>query len=377
MALIASLKVLFRMLPALFLCSATVFAQQRSPSVFTVANVRAEAEAADAVEAKKRATQMAEMRAFRLLISRLIDFRAQARIPDLPIEEVERLVADIDIRGEGVSGTGYVANFGVTFSERAAGAFLAHYNVIPILDRGPEILIVPVYIEDGVAKTADRNPWRSALLSLDLIHALVPAKVAPVRGDLTAAIANAYIANPASGVETLKSQYRTSQILFAVASTDASGNEVALKLIGNDAVGQLSVVRKIRGQDTGEEPLLQGAARLAFEAVQQRWKLTRDSFVPAGDDAASSPAGGSAYAGGGVSSILVTAQYSGLKEWQTIRARLQNLPGIQNWDLKAVNPRSAQISFDFPGGAGRLSAMAAGQGLSVEDSPEGLIVKTR
>jgi hypothetical protein len=377
MASIAAIKILFRVLPALLLLSASAFAQQKLPSVFTVANVRVEAEAADAVEAKRRATQMAETRAFRLLVSRLTDFRAQARIPDLPLEEVERLISDIDIRGEGVSGTSYVANFGVTFSERAAGAFFAHYNIIPILDRGPEILIVPVYIEDGVTKTAERNPWRNALLALDLTHALVPAKVAPVRNDLTAAIANAYVANPASGVETLKSQYRTTQLLFAVASVDGGGDEVALKLVGNDASGQLSVLRRVRGQDAGDEPLLQAAARLAFEAVQQRWKLTRDSYVPAGDNASSSPDGGGVFGGGGITSLLVTAQYSGLKEWQAIRTRLQNIPGIQNWDLKAVNPRAAQISFDFPGGAERLSAMAAGQGLSVENSPEGLIVKTR
>jgi hypothetical protein len=376
MAMIAALKIRFRILPALLLLSAPALAQQKLPSVYTVTNVRAEAEAADAVEAKKQATQMAEMRAFRLLVSRLTDFRAQARIPELPVEEVERLISNIDIRNEGVSGTGYVANFGVTFSERAAGAFLAHYNVIPILDRGPEILIVPVYVEDGVAKTGDRNPWRSALLSLDLTHALVPAKVAPVRGDLTAAIANAYITNPASGIETLKSQYRTSQLLFAVASAGGGGDEIVLKLIGIDAVGQLSVVRTLKGQE-GEEPLLEAAARLAFETVQQRWKLTRDTFVPAGDDTASSQAGGGVFGGGGVTSLLVTAQYSGLKEWQTIRARLQNIPGIQNWDLKAVNPRAAQISFDFPGGAERLSAMAAGQGLSIENSPDGLVVKTR
>jgi hypothetical protein len=376
MALIGATKILFRALPVLLLLSAPAFAQQRQSSVFTVANVRVEAEAADAVEAKKRATQMAQMRAFRLLISRITDFRAQARIPDVPAEEVERLISDIDIRGEGVSGTGYVANFGVTFSERAAAAFFAHYNIIPILDRGPEILIVPVYIEDGVTKTADRNPWRSALLALDLTHALVPAKVAPVRNDLTAAIANTYIANPAAGIETLKSQYRTTQLLFAVASTGAGGDEIVLKLIGNDASGQISVVRKIRGLDAAEESLLQGAARLAFETVQQRWKLTRDSYVPA-ESVASSPEGGGGYGGGGVASLVVTAQYSGLKEWQAIRARLQSIPGIQNWDLKTVNPRAAQISFDFPGGADRLSAMAASQGLSVENSPEGLVVKTR
>jgi hypothetical protein len=377
MALMGASKILFRALPVLFVLSAAAFAQQKLPGVFTVANVRVETEAADAVEAKKRATQTAEMRAFRLLISRLTDFRAQAHMPDVPLEEVERLISNIDIRGEGVSATGYVASFGVTFSERAVGALLARYQIVPILDRGPEILIVPVFIEDGVAKTADSNPWRNALLALDLTHALVPAKVAPVRNDLTAAIANAYIANPAAGVETLKSQYRTSQLLFAVASTGAGGDEIMLKLIGNDASGQLSVQRKIRGQDAGEESLLPAAARLAFETIQQRWKLTRDTFVASGETAASLAAGGSGYGGGGVTSLLVTAQYSGLKEWQTIRTRLQNIPGIQNWDLKTVNPRAAQISFDFPGGADRLSAMAAGQGLSVENSPEGLVVKTR
>jgi hypothetical protein len=350
------------------------FAQQRLPSVFTVANVRSEAEAADSVEAKKLATQAAEMRAFRQLIGRITDFRVQARVPELSSEEVERLVADIDIRGEGVSATSYVANFGVTFSERAVAALLSRYGIIPILDRGPEILIVPVYIEEGAAVTSDRNPWRNALTALDLTHALVPAKVAPVRSDLTAAIANAYLANPSAGIESLKSQYRAPQLLLAVA--ELNGREMmTLKLAGSDALGSLSLQRKIKLKEAGDEPLIQTAARLAFEAVQERWKLTRDTYVASGEGAQASGAAG--YANGGVSSLQITAQYSGLKEWQAIRTRLQSIPGIQNWDLRSVNPRSAEISFDFPGGAERLTGIAAGQGLSIERGPEGLIVKTR
>ncbi|MGO9983692.1 MAG: hypothetical protein ACLPIX_05710 [Rhodomicrobium sp.] len=365
------------LLAAILALSAPALAQHQGGNIFTVANVKAEAEAANSVEAKKLATQTAQTRAFHQLISRLVDFRSQPRIPELSPEEVERLVSDIEIRGEGVSGTGYVANFGVSFSERAVEALFARYGIVPILDRGPEILIVPVYIEDGTTRAGDRNPWRSALLSLDLTHALVPAKVAPVRGDITAAIANAYIANPAAGVETLKSQYHASQILLAVAST-GGGDEVTLKLAGNDALGQLAVQRKVKGADAEGQPLIEAAARLAFETVQQRWKLTRDSFVQADSGGGGeTPAGNSGYMSGAVSSLQIIAQYSGLKEWQTIRTRLQKLPGIQNWDLKSVNPRSAQISLDFPGGADRLSAMAAGQGLSVEKGPDGLVVKTR
>src|ERR1700741_3153244 len=78
---------------------------QRPASVFAVSNVRVQAEAANAVEAKKIATLNAETQAFRLLAGRLADFRAQNRIPELSPQDVERLVSDISVRDEGVSNT--------------------------------------------------------------------------------------------------------------------------------------------------------------------------------------------------------------------------------------------------------------------------------
>ncbi len=377
MAMTNAAKILAGAALAILGAGGPVLAQQRPASIFTVASVRAEAEAANAVEAKRLATEAAESRAFRLLVSRLTDFRTEPRIPILSPADLERLISDIDVRGEGVSGTSYVATFGVTFSERGVAALFGQYGVVPVTDRGPEILIVPVYVEDGAARTADRNPWRAALSGLDLSHALLPAKVAPVRGDITAAIANAYVANPGAGIETLKSQYRTTQILFAFAELESGGEALTLKLIGNDALGAFALKRTIKSRDGVDETVVQAAARLAFETVQQRWKLTRGSLITA----SVAPSGGepSSYSqrGGELASLQATAQFSGLREWQTIRARLQSVPGIQNWDLRSVNPRSAEIAFDFPGGAERLAAIAAAQGLAVENGPEGLIIKTR
>ena len=360
---------------ALSLC-APAYAQQKAPSLFTVANVSAAAEAANAVEAKKLATQSAETQAFRSLISRLADYRSATRIPDLPAEQIERLVSDIDVRGEGVSGTSYVATFGVTFSERAVVGLLRQYGVTPIVDRGPEILIVPVFVEDGAAMATDRNPWRSALASLDLAHTQVPAKLAPTRGDLTAAIANAYFANPASGMATLKLQYKTPQIVVALAEPDSGGDSLTVKLVGNDALGLFLLQRKVKARDGVDEAVLKSAARLAFETVQERWKLTRGSPAVA-TAAARSHESDEVSPAGELVPVEVTAEFSGLKEWQAIRTRLQSVPGVQHWDLRSVNPRSAEIGFDFPGGAERLAEMAEARGLSVENSPEGLVVKSR
>jgi len=362
---------------AVFVLSAPAFAQQKLPSLFTVANVKAAADAASAVEAKKLATQSAEVRAFRLLMSRLSDFKSEPRIPALAPEQIERLVSNIDVRDEGVSETSYVATFGVTFSERSIAGLLRQYGVTAIVDRGPEILIIPVFVEDGVAKTTDRNPWRSALANLDLAHAQAPAKVAPSRSDLTAEIAKAYFANPAAGVETLKSQYKTPHILLAIAEADDGGDGVTMKLAGSDAVGLFSLERKVKGGDVVDEEALHSVAQLAFETVQERWKLTRGGSQPVASAAARSHDAGESLPSGNLVPLTVTAEFSGLKEWQAIRTRLQNVPGVQNWDLKSVNPRAAEIGLDFPGGADRLAATAEANGLSVEKGPEGLVVKAR
>ena len=166
MTMRAAAKIFTGAIAGVLALAAPGFAQaQKLASVFTVANVKAEAEAANAVEAKKLATQSAETRAFRELVSRLADFKAGSRIPNLPPKKSSGSSPDIDVRGEGVSGTSYIATFGVTFSERAVVTLLRQYGAAPVVDRGPEILIIPVYVEDGAAKTQTAIPGEP--LSLD------------------------------------------------------------------------------------------------------------------------------------------------------------------------------------------------------------------
>jgi hypothetical protein len=150
-----------------------------------------------------------------------------------------------------------------------------------------------------------------------------------------------------------------------------------MKLAGSDAVGLFSLERKVKGSDGVDEEALQSAAQLAFETVQERWKLTRGGSPAVQSAAARSHDSGESLPSGNLVPLKVTAEFSGLKEWQAIRTRLQNVPGVQNWDLKSVNPRAAEIGLDFPGGAERLAAMAEANGLSVEKGPEGLVVKAR
>ncbi len=349
-------------------------AQQRVASLYTVGNVRSEAAADNAVEAKKIAAARAQERALRLLLIRLTDFRAQSRLPTVSPEEIDRLVSNTEVRGEGYSGTDYGATFTITFAERGIRALLSQQGLTPLEDRSPEILIIPVYIEDGSARSSDRNPWRKALNDLDLTHGFVPARLAPSRSDISAAVANAYISNAASSLETLKGQYKAQQVLFAVA--EDAGDVLVVKLIGIDALGTFSLQRKIKASDGIDDGIMKTAAGMALGTVEQRWKLARGAVYTTASNAGSDSSAGPSFTGG-ASPVQITVEYSGLKEWQTIRNKLQKIPGIGNWDLRSVNPRSAQVSLDFPGGAERLVTFALQQGLSMDQDSNGWVVRTR
>ena len=309
--------------------TAPCFAQQRPASIFTVANVKAEAEAANAVEAKKLAIQSAETRAFRLLVSRLTGFRTEPRIPGFSAEQIER--PRLRHRCARRRGFGNLLRRNVRrniFRARRFGASRPRRRG-PIVDRGPEILIVPVYVEDGAARTTDRNPWRSALMGLDLTHALLPAKVAPARGDITAAIANDYFANPASGMDTLKSQYKTTQVLFAVAGIDGGGDALTLKLVGSDAARLRSHCKEGESQRRHRRDRRQGggAPRLRYcpAALEADARLAL-AARPGGECGRGR---GAFISGRRLVRFRSPREFSGLKEWQAIRMRLQSSPAVR------------------------------------------------
>jgi hypothetical protein len=70
-------------------------------------------------------------------------------------------------------------------------------------------------------------------------------------------------------------------------------------------------------------------------------------------------------------------QFSGLKQWQDMRSRLQRIPGLQGLDVKSLNARGASISVEFAGGASRLAQAAQSQGLSIDQRGGEFVLMTR
>ena len=201
-----------------------------------------------------------------------------------------------------------------------------------------------------------------------------------MRGDITAAIANAYTANPAASLETLKAQYQTTQVLFALAELDGNGDSLALALFGSDALGPSPCSARSRPRKASIKPSLRRPRALPSRRCRSAGSSPaalaggnrRGQYAGQCGRCCASPIrrrGGSRGSGDGA--ILGAEGMAGHPHPPSKRARRSEL------DLRSVNPRSAEIGFNFPGGAERLAAMAATQGLSVENGPDGLIIRTR
>jgi hypothetical protein len=340
-------------------------AQAKGPTIYTVSKVAVVADADNAVAAKEKALAEAQQIALRALLSRMTPWKAHAKLPVLSNDMVERMVEGFAVRRESNSTTRYIASLDFSFEPHAVRDILNRF-ALPYTDQqAPQVLLLPVMIEGGALRPGTKNAWYDALSDVDVEHALTPMKLAPPRTDLTAAMIGDISASSRSLLETLAYQYRAENLVLAAADVDPQATQFRMRLVGQDAVGPFMLDRSYRIQQRDTEATAKLAAQIAVKVIEGRWKMTR----LASQGALAGPAD--------LQTVPLTAQFSGLKAWQEMRARLAKVPGLQGMDIKALNARGANLTVDFPGGAERLSQAAQTQGLALEQRGQQWILVAR
>lgn len=340
-------------------------AEAKTPGVYTVSKVSVSADADNAVAAKEKALSEAQQIALRALLKRMTPWSVHGRLPVLTSDMVERMVDGFVVRSESNSTTRYIATLDFTFEPNAVRDILNRFSLPYTDQQAPESLLLPVMIEGGVVRPGSKNPWYEALSETDSTHALAPLKLAPPRSDLSASMVGDLNASSRSLLETLTYQYRSQNLVLAIADVDPQATSLHMRLIGQDAVGNFALDRSFRIPDRDIDYTANLAAKIAVKVVEGRWKRTR----LASEGALAGPAD--------LERVALTAQFSSLKAWRDMRVRLQKVPGLQGLDVKALNARGANIEVDFPGGAERLAQAAQSQGLALERRGQDWLLSAR
>jgi hypothetical protein len=355
-------KAAFAVLLTLIAGAAT--AQARGNDVYTVAKVDVEAEAGDAVKAKQIAINDGQQAAFRALMKRLTHASVHPRLPILDDTMVERMIDGFSVRRESNSSTRYIATLDFSFEPNSVRDILNRFGLPYAEQQAAPLVLLPVMTEAGGVKTGTANSWYEALDGVDGEHTLAAIKLAAPRPDF----APGAISNPASRevLETLRQQYRAENLVLALAEVDAQATKLKVRLAGQDSIGPVFLERSYPIRDRNTAETARFAARIAVGVLEGRSKTPRLASLAATGGA---PAN--------LETVTMSVEFSGLKQWQDMRKRLQRIPGLQALDVKVLNARGASISVEFAGGADRLAQAAQSQGLTIDNRGGELVLMTR
>ena len=345
---------------------------------YTVSKLAVDVTAKNAVAAKAKAMADAQKHGIDTVLRRVVPFSFSAKLPDLQPQQVETLVNGMAIRKEQYSTTRYIATLDVIFNEQGVKELLASLGIPTSEERAPMISILPLVIEGNKVKSLN-EPWRQAWLDLDLSHGLTPANVLQPRPELEAGMVRAVLAGDAGAFAAVQRDYGSAPLIIAVGQK-VDGGRFVTRLAGTDGVGRINYGRSDKAGGTAPKAA-QDAASFAYAVLENRWKATRAApdpvAAPANYQEGMPPPQAAPQQGEPGRLVTAVVVFAGLKEWQQIRGRLTQVPGLQRLEVNSLSARTASITFDYAGSLGHLQQVLGQNGFSFENREEAFVLRAR
>lgn len=345
-------------------CLAPIAAQAAPSKVYTVANYPVEATAKDAVAAKEKAHAEGQQAALGALLKRLVPVTAYNRIDHLKSLRAADYIDGVAVRSESNSSTRYIASLDFSFQADAVRGLLGREGVPFVEEQAPRMVLVPVTAEagaNGVSYKPAGGTWFNVWKDLDLDNTLTPLRIERLLPVINESTIVAALNGDDSAERILTSEYKADFVLFAVAEADTAGKELNVSLAGIDPAGLVSWRRTYRVADGDTGYAMELAAVVTQGVLEGRWKVAKseDGGVGGGGFGAASSGGGE---------VRIAVEFSSLDEWNDLRGRILDTPGIDDVRIGAVSTYSADVSVRYPGGADRLVSVLSQQGLSLTNS---------
>lgn len=333
----------------LFLAGLTSAAYAKNDVVYTVAKFKVEAQAKNAVLAKKKAIAEGREAAFKFLLHRLTGYSSHSRLPRVDARTIEGMTDGLRVRSNSNSGVKYIGSLDFNFRADSVRKLLRSYSIPILEEQSDKIVIVPYFLSGDFSKKTTRikRDWRKAWLAQDLVHTLTPVQLAHSKAGVTKDNIKAVLQGNAQIFNEIRDSYINSHksryFILAIASASEKAGMMDVNLIGNDAAGQFQLKREYRISRNGISWDSEQAAHYSMQVIQGRWKIIRSEEL-GDDEIASTP-----------ENVLVTVVFSGFREWQAIRSKINKIPGVDSLEVGSLSARGAEVSLSYPGGAERLS----------------------
>lgn len=340
-------------------------AAQKGDRVFTIANFPVEADAANAVLAKRRAVTEGRRAAFRSLLKRLVPVTSYAKLKAVKGLDPRSFDAGIAVKSEQNSGTRYVASLDFTFSPSVVRDTLRKYSIPHVEKQAAPATLVVVYSPPAAGSagttrdmTASEGAylWTSYWKDQDLRNALAPLKVtkrkAQIRDDVMLSLAGGDM----KSLRVLQTEYRDQNVVLAIAEPDPPSRRLNVVIAGKDAVGPFALKRRYRYETEDFAYALELASVISLGIIEGRWKAAQSA----------SRAATAGYSGAPLQDVLLWVTFADLGQWRSRQKVIAELPGVESFSTGGLSARGASVTLKYPGGGEQLRAALAGKGLQLE-----------
>jgi hypothetical protein len=370
----------FYALAALVLLLGALPAYAAVNPAYTVEGVEVDVTAKNAVMAREKALEEAQVKAYQMLAERFLspEELQTFKAPD-PIT-ISSLVQDFEVTNEQLSSTRYKGVYTVRFRPNAMKSHMAAQGKVYSDIAKKPVLVLP-FIEQGgqTALWIETNPWMNAWRNLPSDKSLMQPTVLPL-GD---AEDMAYVGDGEGlqydpmRVQELATRYNADDVAILLASTEptqTAQGRLVVNIYNNGFEGPIFVQKVTFDQLPNEEPaaLYTRAAMKLKSMLRENWKdnaaynpvtTTTVTTTTYGAPQAAPPIPQTRIALGPSQTYVAHAKFASVQDWVRLKGTLDRIYGMQAVMIKTLKPREALLDIRFAGNINALQLSLQNAGI--------------
>lgn len=349
-----------------FLAFAHMTPAMASDPIFTIEDVVGDVTAENAIAAREKAFEEAQVKAFEELTLRMLpDADLATTKPPAP-NIISTMIQDFEVTNEQLSAVRYIGTYTFRFRDREVRRYFAKTGTTISDVSSEKLLVLPFLNKDSrnILWTPG-NVWMQAWNRVPSLSGLVPLEV-PI-GDISdvrdIGDGQALTYNVA-GLSKLLSRYGAAEAAITIATPD----DQLLKITNPEdtAIGRLDIeiyrtdrngpelVQQVTAIADGAQTraqLYDRGVMLVRSALQKDWKA-KTAIRPTTN----------------TKMIRLVVPIESLNDWIKIQTNLSRMSALTSIDLKSLTPRQANVEIRYKGGEERLSLTLAQAGLEIEQT---------
>lgn len=338
---------------------------------YTVENIEVDVTADNAVQAREKAFEEAQVKGYKMLAEKMLSPEAFDALPEPDINTVANLVQDYEVTNEKLSAVRYKGVYKISYSQHAFNTPAADNldSQERRLPRG-DILLLPFYEAGGQTFLWQGNPLKQALYR----QAASSPKIILPRGDRDdlSQIQNHQALNyDPSRLNAMRLRYQAKEAVIAIASEEpqSQGAKIIRVSLYNTKPYGPDLLQQFPVQSFPGELKQQHYNRVAAEISKRLSAMVPDapSTLTTQNPTSQSPTTqNQAPLNGPTEKITVQLSFASIREWVETKKTLDLAQGIQSINVQSLSPRNVTMVIEFKGGVDRLrnTLRQSGMGLN-------------